>query len=224
VSISELTIVEQDPGYDIDFAYPQIGIPSADAAVQDWVRNRVGGIEDWAAHPTPRDPPSYSAHLTYAVARNDDRAVSILFSSSSMSGGAAHPSFGWTAFNFLMPDGVRVFLPDVIGNDGVRRVSDLAVADLTRRLTGPDRMSDPDWIRSGAGPYAETLRRSSCCQIRSFWSSIRIRSLPTRPGRRRCGFHSRRSRICCGPIRGRHCPHSTAARRTRTSSMPSALT
>src|SRR5205085_4127236 len=81
---------------------------------------------------------------------------SIRFMYSIYTGGA-HPNFAQTAFNFLMPDGARVFLPDLIGAEGITRVSDLAIADLTPRLTGPNGMSDPNWVRTGAGPYADNF-------------------------------------------------------------------
>jgi uncharacterized protein YecT (DUF1311 family) len=48
-------------------------------------------------------------------------------------------------------------LPDLIGDQGVKRVSDLAIADLTPRLTGPNGMSNPDWVRTGAGPFADNF-------------------------------------------------------------------
>jgi uncharacterized protein YecT (DUF1311 family) len=154
-SITERTIGEQGAGYEMRFAYPQIGMPSADAAMQEWVQGRVDAFKDVLPQRAPQEPP-YSAQLTYAVARNDETAVSVLFSYSEYTGGA-HPNLVQTAFNFLMPDSARVFLPDLIGNDGIERVSDLAIADLTPRLTGPNGMSDPAWIRSGAGPYAENF-------------------------------------------------------------------
>jgi peptidoglycan-N-acetylglucosamine deacetylase len=149
------TISEHGDGYEISFAYPQIGIPSADAAMQDWVQDRVNGFKDSLTQRASHEPP-YFAQLTYTVARNDDSALSILFSYSVYTGGA-HPNLVQTAFNFLMPDGARVFLPDLIGDDGIKRVSDLAIADLTARLAGPNGMSDPAWIRAGAGPYADNF-------------------------------------------------------------------
>jgi uncharacterized protein YecT (DUF1311 family) len=154
-STTEKTIGEQGASYEMRFAYPQIGIPSADAAIQDWVQERVDGFKGALRQRDPREPP-YSARLTYTVARDDDTAVSILFSYSIYTGGA-HPNFAQTAFNFLMPDGARVFLPDLVGKQGIERVSDLAIADLTARLSGPDGMSDPAWIQLGAGPYADNF-------------------------------------------------------------------
>jgi uncharacterized protein YecT (DUF1311 family) len=137
------------------YAYPQIGIPSADAAMQDWVYALVDGFKGVLPQRSTQEPP-YGAQLTYTVARNDEAVVSILFSYSIYTGGA-HPNLAQTAFNFLMPDGARVFLPDVVGSDGIQRVSDLAIADLTRELTGPDAMSDETWIRTGAAPFADNF-------------------------------------------------------------------
>jgi uncharacterized protein YecT (DUF1311 family) len=154
-AVTDKTIAEQGDSYDLSFAYPQIGLPAADAAMQDWVQHQVDGFKSSLAQRRPQEPP-YSAQLRYTVARNDDRAVSILFSYSIYTGGA-HPNFVQTAFNFLMPDGARVFLPDLIGTEGVRRVSDFAIADLTQRLVDPNGMSDPAWIRIGAGPYADNF-------------------------------------------------------------------
>jgi uncharacterized protein YecT (DUF1311 family) len=154
-SITEKTIGEQGAGYEMHFAYPQTGIASADAAMKNWVQARVQAFKDVLPQRVPQEPP-YSAQLTYAVARDDETAVSILFSYSVYTGGA-HPNFARTAFNFLMPDGARVFLPDLIGSDGIQRVSDLAIADLTPRLSGADSMSDAAWIHSGAAAYADNF-------------------------------------------------------------------
>jgi len=152
---TEKTIGERGAGYDIRFAYPQIGVPSADAAMQDFVQARLDSFKRALPMRDPREPP-YDAQLTYTVARNDETAVSILFMYSVYTGGA-HPNFAQTSFNFLMPDAVRVFLPDLVGNGGIKRVSDLAIADLIPRLAGPNGMSDASWIRTGAGPYADNF-------------------------------------------------------------------
>ena len=152
VDVSEHTIDEHDPGVELHVAYPQIGIAAADAAMQDWVQSLVDGFKSTAAARTPREPP-YSAELSYTVTRNDSRAVVIAFVYSFYTGGA-HGNATETTFNFLLPDGVRVFLPDLIGSDGIQRVSDLAVADLTNQLAP---YADPRWISTGAGPDAENF-------------------------------------------------------------------
>jgi len=154
-SISQMVQTEQGDGYELRYVYPKIGIPSADATMQDWVHVLADGFKGVLPERGAQEP-QYSAQLTYTVGRNDESVVSILFSYSIYTGGA-HPNFTQTAFNFLMPDGARVFLPDLVGNDGIQRVSDLAIADLTRQLTGPDAMSDETWIRTGAAPFADNF-------------------------------------------------------------------
>jgi len=152
VDVSEHTIDEHDPGVDLHVAYPQIGIAADDAALQGWAQAVVDDFKSAAAARGPQEQ-RYGADLTYTVTRNDARAVVILFTYVSYFGGA-HPNTTRTTFNFLLPDGVRVFLPDLIGSDGIQRVSDLAVADLTKQLAP---YGDPNWIRTGAGPYAENF-------------------------------------------------------------------
>lgn len=154
-SVTDASMAEHGDGYDITFAYPQIGNEAADAAIRDFVQADFADFKGWVARRGAQEPP-YSAQLTYDVARNDDGVVSILFRYGFYTGGA-HPNSTQTAFNFLMPDGARVFLPDLIGSDGVKRVSDMAIGSLDAQLTGPNGMSDPNWIRTGAGPFADNF-------------------------------------------------------------------
>jgi hypothetical protein len=79
VPITEKTIGDQGAGYEMRFAYPQTGNPSADAAMQDWVQALADGFKRVLPQRDSREPP-YFAQLRYAVARNDEAAVSILFS------------------------------------------------------------------------------------------------------------------------------------------------
>jgi uncharacterized protein YecT (DUF1311 family) len=44
-----------------------------------------------------------------------------------------------------------------VGTDGIQRVSELAIGDLTPHLTGLNGMSDPTWILTGAGPFADNF-------------------------------------------------------------------
>ncbi len=154
-TITEKHMAEHGDGYDINLAYPELGVPRADAAIAEFVQADFSGFKDWASLRTPQEPP-YSAQLTYTVARNDESVVSILFSYAFYTGGA-HGNLTQTAFNFLMPDGARVFLPELVGSDGVQRVSDMAIGSLDAQLVGPNGMSDPNWIKTGAGPYPENF-------------------------------------------------------------------
>jgi peptidoglycan-N-acetylglucosamine deacetylase len=154
-TIQDQSIVDHGDGYDISLSYPELGIDAADAQIRDFVQADLAEFKDWTSHRLPQEP-RYGAQLTYSVARNDDSMVSILFRYSFYTGGA-HPNLTQTAFNFLMPDGARVFLPDLLGNQGIDRVSALAIRDLDAQLTGPNGMSDPNWISTGAGPYADNF-------------------------------------------------------------------
>jgi uncharacterized protein YecT (DUF1311 family) len=154
VAVTDQTIEEQASGYDLYFAYPRVGWPSVDGMIEAWAQARLAGFKSALSARTDREPP-YSARLSYAVTRNDAQAVVILFDYSLYTGGA-HPNFTQAAFNLLEPDGTQVFLPDLIGTEAVGRVSDLAIADLTAQLTARG-YADADWIRTGAGPYADNF-------------------------------------------------------------------
>jgi len=154
VAISDQTIDEHTDGSDIQFAYPRIGLAQDDAMLQDFVNGLLSDFKSTVAARLKSDP-KYFAQLTYSVSRNDEQAVVVIFEYDIDTGGA-HPNTTRTAFNFLMPDGARVFLPDLIGADGIQRVSDIAVSDLTSTLLASG-YADPDWIRTGAGPHADNF-------------------------------------------------------------------
>lgn len=154
VDVSDHTVEEHTASYDMSFSYPSIGIPTDDALMRDWAQSLV---DDFRASVTRRTTgePSYFAQLSYDVTRNDDSVLVVLFDYSIYTGGA-HGITVQTSFDYLMPDGTRVFLPDLIGGDGIKRVSDIAVDDLTAQL-GTYGPPDVSWIRTGAGPYADNF-------------------------------------------------------------------
>jgi uncharacterized protein YecT (DUF1311 family) len=41
---------------------------------------------------------------------------------------------------------------------GVKRISDISIAQITKVRSGPEGMTDADWIRRGAGPNARNFR------------------------------------------------------------------
>ena len=154
-TIVERTIADSGPGYRLHVAYPQLGIGTADAEVEQWVQSLVDEFGAAVRGRQPDEQP-YGADLSYKIVRNDDAVTSLLFTYSMYLGGA-HPNQVQTAFNYLGPDGLRVYLPDVLGDDGVRRVSELAIADLTTR---PDRLAgmlEPSLVQQGAGPAADNF-------------------------------------------------------------------
>src|SRR6185312_8379931 len=96
----------------------------------------------------------YEFGTTYEIARNDNQVFSVVFTEYSDTGGA-HPNTDSAAFNFLMPDGALVYLPELVdGARGIAQLSRIVVGQLNKDIGGPDGMSDADWIKRGAGPLA----------------------------------------------------------------------
>lgn len=161
VAVETVTIDRKTETMDVEVAYPRTGNAAIDAFFADWA---TGMVADFAAN-ADRDfaefkadnngepPPwSYSLYVGFGVPRNDAKMLVFGFDESIFTGGA-HPNHNIESFTFLMPDGWRVFLPEIFdGRPALERISALAVADLTKQLLGPDSMSDSDWVKSGAGP------------------------------------------------------------------------
>jgi uncharacterized protein YecT (DUF1311 family) len=146
---------------DIEVAYPRTGNAKLDAFFADWAKDMVADFEksaeeDFASF--KQDPDggmpwnAYSLYVGFGVPRNDAEMLVLDFDESIFTGGA-HPNHNIETFNFMMPDGWQVFLPEIFaGKPALDKISALAIADLTKQLLGPDSMSDADWVKSGAGP------------------------------------------------------------------------
>jgi uncharacterized protein YecT (DUF1311 family) len=149
--VSKKSFAEHTRIYEAKFAFPHTGHPTIDKEVADWAH---AFIDDFAAESNkdhqPQERP-YTADLRYEIARNDGEVFAIVFHYAYDLGGA-HPNSATITFNFLLPDGWRVYLPEIIKHDGFGRVSELAIADLDRRL----EIAPPndESVRSGAGPYS----------------------------------------------------------------------
>jgi uncharacterized protein YecT (DUF1311 family) len=160
VPVETLKVERHTETLDIDMAYPSTGIAILDRTLADWVNGLVAGFEqgadeDFASFKEDNGelPPwTYSLDLGFAVARNDDAMLVLDFDESIFLGGA-HPNHDIITFNFMMPDAWRVYLPEIFaGRPALDRISALAIEQLGATLLGPDSMSDPDWVKSGAGP------------------------------------------------------------------------
>jgi len=161
VDVKTLKVERKSETVEIEMAFPRTGIAALDKTFADWVDGMVAEFEagakaDFASFTTQNDgelPPwTYSLYLGFDVPRNDDAMLVFDFDESIYQGGA-HPNHDIITFNFTMPDAWRVYLPEIFaGKPALDRISALAIADLSKQLLGPDSMSDPDWVKSGAGP------------------------------------------------------------------------
>jgi uncharacterized protein YecT (DUF1311 family) len=152
---TEKKIDDKSAVHELTLAYPQFGVPAIDAELESFAREKADEFKAYLAERGEQDQP-YSAQLEYTIARNDDQVLAILFSYSHYLGGA-HPNMNQYGYNYVMPAGSRVYLPELFTKEGFKRVSELAIADLKPRLTGPDGMSDVSQIELGAGPYADNF-------------------------------------------------------------------
>jgi uncharacterized protein YecT (DUF1311 family) len=155
VVTSEKKIEEKSEAHDLVIAYPQFGVAAIDTEIEGFAKEKQAEFKGFLEERGAEDQP-YSAQLEYKVARRDDQVLSILFTYSHYLGGA-HPNMNQYSFNYLMPAGSRIYLPELFTKEGFKRVSELAIADLKPRLTGPDGMSDAAQIELGAGPYADNF-------------------------------------------------------------------
>ena len=161
VPVDTMKIERKSDTVDIELAYPKTGIAAIDQPIADWVKGMAadfekGADDDFAAFKSDNDgelPPwTYSLYLGFEVARNDDEMLVFDYDESIFQGGA-HPNHEIITANYMMPDAWQVYLPEIFdGNRALRKISDLAIADLSRQLLGPDSMSDPEWVKTGAGP------------------------------------------------------------------------
>jgi hypothetical protein len=143
---------------DISIEYPQTGNAKIDAAI----RRYADASFKWFAASNTDDDANQNAYMlqtTYTVERNDGKVLAILFTEYTDMGGA-HPNSDYHTLDFLLPDGAQIFLPEIVdGNRGLRRVSDVASAELLRTIgTGAEAMSDKDTIAMGAGPQADNFK------------------------------------------------------------------
>jgi len=148
--VARKTVTVKNKDVDISIEYPRTGNRAIDATLLAYAKDAVAQFEGDAVD-KPQTENAYTLETTYAVERNDGKMFAVVFNEYTFTGGA-HPNDNTVTFNFLLPDGARVFLPEIVdGARGIATVSQLATAQLTRVLGNPP---DP----SGAGPLADNFK------------------------------------------------------------------
>lgn len=156
LKVTERQILEQKPTHDIDFKYPETGVPAIDKAINAWIEENLESFRGYLTEGTMTPGQNYSGEIGYEIGRNDSAMFSVLFTYYTYTGGA-HPNSTFTAFNFLRPDGAQVDIGDLFTKAGVARISKLSIASLNKELSGPDGGSDTDWIARGAAPIGKNF-------------------------------------------------------------------
>lgn len=153
--IQKREINERRAHYTLEVAYPRFGHAAVDSALEAYAQSVARDFRDMAKDATS-DPAPWSGELSYEIVRNDAAMIVVAFTWYFYTGGA-HPNSTFETLNFLRSDGMRVEIAEVFSPKGIQRISDISIAQLKRTLSGPDAMSDIDWIKRGAGPNARNF-------------------------------------------------------------------
>lgn len=152
LKVDRKTIEAKSTAYEIKAEYPQTGVKAIDQEIAGWVEGEVATFKKEAAPEQDSAGGAWTLDIGYTVERNDADVLALLFTLSSYTGGA-HGSHVFRTWNFLLPEGTRVDLAQVLdGGKALAKLSGIAVADLNKQLLTPDGMTDADWIKRGAGP------------------------------------------------------------------------
>lgn len=159
--IETKTAGKSSKNYTVEAEYPQTGLLAIDRVLADHadasMNELIASAEEDATERTKdgtRLPEglTYSLDVAFTLERNDDSVFAVTLATNQFTGGA-HPGNQISTFTFLRPDGWRVFLPEIFsGAKALKRISELAVRELNKILSGPNGPIDPDWVQRGAGP------------------------------------------------------------------------
>ncbi len=154
LKVTERKITDKKPLYEIDFAYPQTGVPAIDGAIEGWIKEQAKTFIGYTHDGTLMPGQHFEGEISYEVQRNDGAMFGVLFTFYSFTGGA-HPNSNFTAFNFVLPDGASVEIGDIFTREGIERISKISIASLKKDLT--EGGGDTDWIMRGAGPIGKNF-------------------------------------------------------------------
>lgn len=151
-------MAKETDAYTISVEYPKTGNEAIDAEIAAFAKKEYDDFVKLSTEDRQPDEAAYELELSFDVGRNDATGFGVLFTEYTFTGGA-HPNSDFVAFNYMMPDGWRVYLPEIFdGQKALKKISALAVADLTKQLAGPDGGSDEQTIADGAGPAWDNFR------------------------------------------------------------------
>jgi uncharacterized protein YecT (DUF1311 family) len=154
VSVTHKVYTEKSAHIEITLAYPVTSVKAIDDDIRVIIAKKARQFRNLARGDYQQGQDVYTDDADYHIARNDAEVFSVVWDEEADFHGA-HPSNEIFSANYLMPDGWRVYLPEILdGQSGLKRVSALSITSLDKQLTGPDSMSDKDWIAKGAAANA----------------------------------------------------------------------
>ena len=130
--------------------FPRTSQPRIDAELATWAK-RYASCEPGKAVPHDQALTApVATTMTPTVVRNDARIFAVSFE-ETIESEDVHDTHERTTFNFLRPDGWRVYLPEIFDAAVLKKISQLAVEVLRRRF-GDGNDSDQNALARGAGP------------------------------------------------------------------------
>jgi hypothetical protein len=126
---------------DISLACPHTGVKAIDDDIRATIATKAKAFRSFARGDYRPGDSAYTDDADYRIARNDGPIFAVVWSEEADFHGA-HPANEIFTANYLLPDGWRVYLPEIVdGGRGFQRISALAIASLDTELSGPEGMS-----------------------------------------------------------------------------------
>jgi hypothetical protein len=158
--------------YEVDAAYPQLkgsvdpNFEKFNQTVRNLITRKVTDFKKEMA-PSPEDEQTPDApnpaidesmgsdlSIGYTVALAKDDLISIEFTVSSYSAGAAHPNSYTEVVNFNLKGGKSLKLSDLFvpGSKYLQKIATFCIQDLKKQAkeAGADAMLDDEWVQKGA--------------------------------------------------------------------------
>jgi uncharacterized protein YecT (DUF1311 family) len=148
VSVKTQKLAEDTPAATLSVEYPETGNAAVDAEIAAWAKGEFDDFAKLSTEDRQPDEQPYELEITFEVERNDATGFAVLFTEYTFTGGA-HPNSDFMTFNYLMPDGWRIYLPEIFQAKALKAISAFAIADLKKQM-GED--ADDETIADGAGP------------------------------------------------------------------------
>jgi uncharacterized protein YecT (DUF1311 family) len=146
VAVKTQKLAKDTDAATISVEYPETGNAAIDAEIAAWAKGEFDDFVKLSTEDRQPDEPQYEMELTFEVERNDASGFAVLFTEYTFTGGA-HPNSDFTTFNYMMPDGWRVYLPEIFQAKALKAISSLAIAGVKKALG-----EDADDVTDGAGP------------------------------------------------------------------------
>jgi hypothetical protein len=156
--------------YEIDVSYPQLtgsvdpNYEKFNQTVRSLMTRKVSDFKKEMT-PSPGEEPdttnpaldeSMGSDITigYTVALAKDDLISVEFTISSYSAGAAHPNSYTEVVNFDLKNGKLLKLADLFlpGSKYLQTLATYCIQELNKQTKGADAMLDSEWIQKGAAP------------------------------------------------------------------------